>query len=54
MLNEFFFYVFPKILSWQSLSELQVTTLDYITYHFLWSTHRFLPLSKSRCFKCQL
>ena len=44
MLNKFFFYVFSEKLSWQSLSELQVTTLGDMTDLFLQSTYGFLPL----------
>ena len=49
MLIEFFFYVFYKISSWQSLSELQVITLDDVMNHCLQSqaTYGFLPFLKS-------
>ena len=44
MLSKFFIFVLPKILSWQSLSELQVTALDDITDLFLQPTYLFLSL----------
>ena len=44
MLNNVFSKFSP---SWQSLSELQVTTLDDTTDLFLRSTYGFIPLSKS-------
>ena len=42
-------YVFSKISGWQSLSELQVTTLDDVTNLSLrvHSSNGFIPISKS-------
>ena len=47
MFNEFFFYVFSKVSSWQSMSEFQVTTLDDITALMINSTYQALDSSKS-------
>ena len=47
MLNEFFFHVFSKVLSWQSMSELTVTTLDNVTELILNSSYQALPSMKS-------
>ena len=49
MMNEFFFYVFSKVSSWQSMIEFQVTTLDDITQLIMnsSSTEQALDSSKS-------
>ena len=47
MLNEFFVYVFFKVLSWQSMSEFHVTTLDNDKELILNSTYQALASSKS-------
>ena len=47
MLNAFFFYVFSKVSSWQSMSEFHVTTLDKVTELILNSTYQALSSSKS-------
>ena len=63
MLNEFFFYAFSKVSSWQSMSEFQVTTvatLDDIAQLIMNSTYQpnIRPLPRRnlepRCRKCHV
>ena len=47
MFNEFFFHTVSKVLSWQSMSELTVTTLDEVMELILNSSYQTLPSTKS-------
>ena len=47
LLNEFFFYVFSRVSSWQCMNELRVTTLDDVEALLLLSFDGALPESKS-------
>ena len=47
LLNEFFFYVFSKVLSLQNIRNITATTLTDVTELFLNSIYQALPYSKS-------
>ena len=49
LLNKFFFYVFFKVSSWQSMRDIHVTSLEELTELMLHSPARYaeLPLSRS-------
>jgi len=47
MLNEFFFYVFSKVSSWQSMKDLEVTTMDDVQELLMDAAYAVIPESRS-------
>ena len=48
LLNEFVFYVFFKVSSWQSMRDIHATSLDELTEPLLYSRYAELLLSRPR------